>query len=379
MRCAGGGFSNVVDIFDASSGRWSTAYLSLARYSLAATSLPNQGLAIFAGGQKNGLFDFSSDVVDMFAWCRLGCYVASNNSRLPCPPAHYSDQYGATACRACNAGSYNPGGRPAPSCTLCDAGSYSGDGQAACTLCDAGRFNPSNGSKSISACLYCTAGSYSLQGSASCTICNAGSYSGGGQPTCTLCDAGSYSGDGQAACTLCDAGRYNPSNGSKSISACLYCTAGSYSLQGSASCTICNAGSYSGGGQPTCTYCDPGYYNPSPESTSASACLPCDLGYYCIQKGLAQQVRCPSGNYCPSSLQAIPCPAGTYSPESGALQQNTLSCTLSMHPMMFLTHAMQVKHPNPRAAPAPRRRAAPQAPPVPPQPSHPRAPPPIRS
>ena len=47
---SGGGGSNVVDIFDGSSGRWSTAVLSVARFGLAATSLPNQGLAIFAGG-----------------------------------------------------------------------------------------------------------------------------------------------------------------------------------------------------------------------------------------------------------------------------------------------------------------------------------------
>ena len=45
-----GGTGNVVDFFDGSSGRWSTAVLSVARYYLAATSLPNQGLAIFAGG-----------------------------------------------------------------------------------------------------------------------------------------------------------------------------------------------------------------------------------------------------------------------------------------------------------------------------------------
>ncbi len=38
-----------MDIFDASSGRWSTAALSLARANLAATSLPSQGLALFAG------------------------------------------------------------------------------------------------------------------------------------------------------------------------------------------------------------------------------------------------------------------------------------------------------------------------------------------
>jgi hypothetical protein len=54
MRCAeGGSWSiplDVVDIFDARNGRWSTAVLSVARSALAATSLPNQGLAIFAGG-----------------------------------------------------------------------------------------------------------------------------------------------------------------------------------------------------------------------------------------------------------------------------------------------------------------------------------------
>ena len=35
------GESNVVDIFDATAGTWSTAALSVARYALAATSLPN--------------------------------------------------------------------------------------------------------------------------------------------------------------------------------------------------------------------------------------------------------------------------------------------------------------------------------------------------
>jgi len=43
---------NTVDIFNARSGIWTTAALSVARYWLAATSLPNDGLAIFAGGQS---------------------------------------------------------------------------------------------------------------------------------------------------------------------------------------------------------------------------------------------------------------------------------------------------------------------------------------
>ncbi len=51
MRFAdGSSLLNTVDIFNATSGSWITAALSVARLNLAATSLPNQGLAIFAGG-----------------------------------------------------------------------------------------------------------------------------------------------------------------------------------------------------------------------------------------------------------------------------------------------------------------------------------------
>ncbi len=78
MRCAGGIDPSiaVVDIFDASSGKWTTAALSVARQLLAATSLPNQGLAIFAGGWI-GDFHFAIDVVARCVlWGRrkwLGC------------------------------------------------------------------------------------------------------------------------------------------------------------------------------------------------------------------------------------------------------------------------------------------------------------------
>jgi hypothetical protein len=51
MPCAVGGSSNVVDIFNARTETWSTAALSQARANLAATSLPDAGVAIFAGGQ----------------------------------------------------------------------------------------------------------------------------------------------------------------------------------------------------------------------------------------------------------------------------------------------------------------------------------------
>jgi hypothetical protein len=67
MPCAvdGGGLSNAVDIFNATSGAWSTANLSVARCCHAATSLPNLGVAIFAGGVGTCCHVFSR----IFACC----------------------------------------------------------------------------------------------------------------------------------------------------------------------------------------------------------------------------------------------------------------------------------------------------------------------
>ncbi len=47
------GFSNVVDLYDSGTGRWSTAQLSQARGYLSATSVGT--VAIFAGGQVGKL------------------------------------------------------------------------------------------------------------------------------------------------------------------------------------------------------------------------------------------------------------------------------------------------------------------------------------
>ena len=50
---AGNDLSDVVDLYDSGTGRWSTAQLSQARYRLSATSVGT--VAIFAGG-GNGRF-----------------------------------------------------------------------------------------------------------------------------------------------------------------------------------------------------------------------------------------------------------------------------------------------------------------------------------
>ena len=48
MHTTSGGFSNVTDLYDGNTGKWSTAQLSVARAGLAATSVGS--VAIFAGG-----------------------------------------------------------------------------------------------------------------------------------------------------------------------------------------------------------------------------------------------------------------------------------------------------------------------------------------
>jgi hypothetical protein len=49
---------NNVDIFNVATGAWSSAALSVPRGWLAATSLPNHALAIFAGGKSTSCVCF---------------------------------------------------------------------------------------------------------------------------------------------------------------------------------------------------------------------------------------------------------------------------------------------------------------------------------
>jgi hypothetical protein len=72
MLCAaaGGVFSSVVDIFNAITATWTTAALSVSRGFLSASSLPNVGVALFAGGAQDGTqFDLNLSV------CRIPCFA----------------------------------------------------------------------------------------------------------------------------------------------------------------------------------------------------------------------------------------------------------------------------------------------------------------
>ena len=60
----------------ASPGTWTTATLSVARYYLAATSLPNDGLAIFAGG-SSASYVFMSVIEEGGVWGGGECAAAA--------------------------------------------------------------------------------------------------------------------------------------------------------------------------------------------------------------------------------------------------------------------------------------------------------------
>lgn len=56
-----------MDIFDVASNSWSNRHsLSVARESIAAASLPKEGLALFAGGSTSSEFPAASNVIDIY-------------------------------------------------------------------------------------------------------------------------------------------------------------------------------------------------------------------------------------------------------------------------------------------------------------------------
>jgi hypothetical protein len=85
MPCAAdSGLSSVVDILNVTSGTWSTAALSQARGFVAATSLPDAGVVIFAGGGCTscyGLFGVLRDGYgcEGYAWIGVSVVVFIGN------------------------------------------------------------------------------------------------------------------------------------------------------------------------------------------------------------------------------------------------------------------------------------------------------------
>jgi hypothetical protein len=90
---------DVVDIFNVVTGGWSTAALSQARYGLAAASLPNAGVAFFAGGLSSSCDYYARcckmgvGVRGMCDWVECGCGYHASLSHALC-----SEQQGLLQC-----------------------------------------------------------------------------------------------------------------------------------------------------------------------------------------------------------------------------------------------------------------------------------------
>jgi hypothetical protein len=82
--------SSVVDIFNVATGFLYTSVLSRFRHLLAATSLPNAGVAIFAGGASTSYYVYSRccnmgvGVRGMCEWVECGCVYDASLSHALC-------------------------------------------------------------------------------------------------------------------------------------------------------------------------------------------------------------------------------------------------------------------------------------------------------
>ncbi|MDE6250268.1 MAG: InlB B-repeat-containing protein, partial [Alphaproteobacteria bacterium] len=228
--------------------------------------------------------------------CAAGKYCTSTSN------IYYNSTGGTTTYTGtnCAAGHYSTGG--ASACTACQNGSYQdGTGASSCKPCAAGKTNTGTGNTAA-----CTAACTAITGLSTwattswsngtvsnlCTLgtCSANYYKNG--TACSTCSAGTSSkytlsaagstSVGQCYLTL-TAGKQVASAGA-GVSNCAagkYCTSTSniyYNSTGGTTTytgTNCAAGHYSTGGASACTACQNGSYQ---DGTGASSCKPCAAG-----------------------------------------------------------------------------------------------------
>ena len=104
--------------------------------------------------------------------------------------------------------------------------------------------------------------------------------------------------------TACLAGTYNPNTGSTSSSACVNADAGYYVFTT---------------GQSSQTACGAGTYNPNTGSTSSSACEDCQSGTYQASTGKSSCVNASAGYFVPTTaaIAQTVCGPGTEQPFTG--------------------------------------------------------------
>ncbi len=195
--------------------------------------------------------------------CPVGsfCPVDDYQNQL-CAPGSYSDTIGASTCKLCPSGTYNPrtGSSSYSDCDPCVAGTYNSlEGQTKCVPCPKNTYNSYSESISEDACLACASGYTSTEGASECSPCSPGFYRESDQTSCTPCDAGKYSSSygatssdscqacplgsanpyvGQSSCSLCQPGLFGNETG---LSYCFSCPSSTFSVAGAVTCDTCSS------------------------------------------------------------------------------------------------------------------------------------------
>ena len=137
---------------------------------------------------------------------------------------------------------------------------------------------------------------------------------------CLQCTNGSYcQGTGNIKTTgLCDAGFYCPAG--QSSKTAISCTVGHYCPTGSPSPVLCESGTWQDEAQKSlCKVCPEGYFcNRNNGPITDYTLHPCPNGFYCPNgTRFATEYGCPNGTYgngttLDSASQCLSCPPGKY-------------------------------------------------------------------
>jgi len=213
-----------------------------------------------------------------------GCHANARctdteGSRLcECAPGFTGD---GTSCAACGAGTVKTV-YGADACVACAAGTYD-DGDETCASCLSGYVQPLDGQ---TACTICPVGTRDI-GTEACSACASGYVQPtAGQTSCWPCAVGTYD-DGDETCAACPLGKVKPNAGTGGCDTCL---PGSYDAGDDEVCDACTSACAAGTWESTaCT---------STTDRACTACTDiagCTVQETCTDAGDSVCSACPSG------------------------------------------------------------------------------------
>ena len=164
-----------------------------------------------------------------------------------------------------------------------------------CSACPAGKRQPL---PNATACLACEFGSYCVEGASAPLPCQKGTYSErtdlGSAEECTDCPEGHFCPLGSKSATACGAGFFAST---KRLGQCEACSSGSFQNDtGALACRVCRSGSFCpvGATMELPANCQPGTYGNVSDADGEPECFPCPLGQFCECLPVPHPSRAPS-------------------------------------------------------------------------------------